>query len=590
MRKRIERRPISPGTHAAALQAGHTPLQARIIAGRLTGNGLPGGTMRPGIAQLDAPADLPQIDIAAETIADEIESGRVLNISSDHDCDGLAGGSIARSVLIDTFGLPAGRVRSWVGDRIREGYGISDGLAKRLIAGTSPGEIMVTCDCGSSDEPRIALLASEAKLRTIVTDHHELGRDGAPKSAIATVNPVRPDGRFPDRSICGGYTLWLVLAAVRRVLIDRGYPMRSDAHITDCLDYAALSTVADVVDLGASVNNRAVVNYGLGIINNNPRPAWIALREHLKLGDSEPITEETLAWKAAPLANSSGRLSDGFDGLRFLRARTVEDARTHLARLLELNGERRAIQRRLYAAAKPRALELAASGRNGIAIYLPDGHAGCHGITASALVGITGRPVICMSPKHGEPGVATGSIRSVTGVNVREALNMIERSHPGLLLSAGGHAMAGGLRTRKADVCALADAWNDAVTMQLAGRELLPTILTDGSLPRSPDLALVDEIEALAPYGRGFEQPVYDGVFVVESVRAMGTGEHLRLGVRDAYGAALTAVWFSAVEDGQPVPVAAGQRINAAFVPARNVYNGRESLQLRIEHVEPVAA
>jgi single-stranded-DNA-specific exonuclease len=582
MRITLTQRPRNQRVEHAALRAGYTPLQAHLLAGRLPDQAADNIARHtsPTLADLDAPDSLPDIEVAADAVATAIIQGRRLLVISDHDCDGQSGMAILRAALMDWFHHPPDRLHSYVGHRMREGYGVSDGVTQRILDDGVDGALAITCDIGSADEARIAQLRTRG-IETCVTDHHEIGDEGPPASALACVNPIREDSRFPDPLICGGYTAWLLMAAVRRELMRRGRLPENTPHLTRLLDYAACSTVADVVSLGRSRNNRAVINHGLALMNAEARPCWTVLRERFGLQDG--FTAETVAFKLGPLINSSGRLHDGTGGVRLLRAPTVEAAERAFDALLQMNTERREIQARLVEAAQQRAEAMAADGARGIALWLPDGHAGVHGVVASRLTELTGRPTVCLSPVEGDAAMASGSARTVTGIHVRQALAWVDAHYPGTLERYGGHAGAGGLRVKRANIARVVEAWDEAVAVQAGARSLEPERLTDGELPRTPDEVMLAEIAALEPYGREFEPPLFEAALRVCGLRAVGSdGRHLKLDVQDRFGRLLPAIWFNAVDKGQ-APVAEGDRFRAAVVPSANTFRGRTSVQLRID-------
>lgn len=583
IRKRFITRHRLPEVESAALRAGYTPLQAQLLAGRLPSGAAARITRHtsPTLADLDAPGLLPDIEVGTERVVQAIIRREPLIVCSDHDCDGQAGGAIVRAALIDWFGHPPPLVHSYIGHRMREGYGVSEGVTQRILTDGHHDCAMITVDVGSADEQRIAELKQQG-IVTVVTDHHELSEYGPPPSALATINPIREDASYPDPLICGGYTAWLLMASVRRELMRRGHLTSDAPHITELLDYAATATVADVVSLSRSPNNRAVVNHGLMLINNLGKPCWQALHERLGIGP-EGFSAETIAFKVAPLLNAGGRLSDGLAGLRFLRAPSLAVAHRELATLTALNEERKEIGRAQLESARARALEMAEAGAAGIAIWLPNGHAGTHGVTASRLVEITGRPTVCLSPVQDDPTMATGSARSIRGVHVRQAFDHVQAHHPGCLERAGGHAGAGGLRLQRANISRFVQAWDEAVAAQIEGRDLAPEILTDGAMPATPSLAMLAEIEALAPFGREFEPPVFTARLRVLRIKVVGQGgTHLKLDVEDAFGARLPAIWFGAIEDGV-CPVQEQQWITCAVVPSANTFRGNTTVQLRIE-------
>ncbi len=587
----IRRRPQVAAAFEAARQSGYTELQAGIIAARLPhASGEVHHLVSPSLGALDNFESLPDIKVAATKIADAIQGGMRLICVADHDVDGGTAAAIVKSALCEFFKVPESNVLLITSHRMREGYGVSDALAERIIeANGGMPALIVTVDQGSTDELRIAKLL-EAGIETVVTDHHEIPDEGIPKSAVAVVNPIRKDGFFPDTSIAGCYVAFLVMSAVRAELVARGYLPPDAPKLSPLLDMAACGTVADCVDMGASLNNRAVVRYGLRLMNAGARPCWRAMAK--LVGRGEPFTAETISFSLAPRLNCSGRLDDSMLTVDFLLSKTDEEAERLLQELDAQNTRRREIQKSMTDAARPIALAQAQAGVPAIVIYLPDGHAGVHGICASRVVEAHGRPTVFFSPKQGEPGNLTGSLRSVEGVHIRDALLRTRELTDGQTpVSAGGHAMAAGCRIREEDLDLFTEAFRAAVAEQRAASTMAPLVETDGTLHRTPDLAALEEIAALEPYGRKFPAPVFEGAFEVVTVRPVGDGTHLKLQLAEpGTWATLGAIWFGARENAEaPAPVVAGQMVTFLYTLHSNTFRGVTNVDLHINAIKSEA-
>ncbi|MGH8240097.1 MAG: DHH family phosphoesterase, partial [Steroidobacteraceae bacterium] len=226
--------------------------------------------------------------------------------------DGLGAHAAFRIALIEMFGHPVARLRSYIGHRLTEGYGLTSALMARILADAPRVSVLVTADCGSSDEPRIGRLKA-AGIDVLVTDHHEVPGGQAPPSSYACVNPQRVDCRYADKAVAGGMVLWLLLKSVHEVLGEAGHGRSSGAQLDGLLDFVACSTVADCVSL-ASRNNRAVVRAGLALMNGAPRPCWKAFAQ---LNETAVFTAQTIAYGIAPRINARTRLSDPFAALHY---------------------------------------------------------------------------------------------------------------------------------------------------------------------------------------------------------------------------------------------------------------------------------
>ncbi|WP_420841588.1 single-stranded-DNA-specific exonuclease RecJ [Halomonas urmiana] len=586
LQPRIEPRPRDEALYARAREEGLTELQARVLAGRLAGyDGELAPLVSPSLRHLAHPEKLADARRAAERIAQAVVDGEHIGILTDYDVDGITSHVVIRRTLVELFGVPEAKLHSLIGHRIHDGYGISLPLVERTLALSPRPSLVITADCGSSDEPRIARLKA-AGVEVVVSDHHALPREGPPASAYATVNPTREDCDYPDPTIAGCMVAWLVMSLARRVLVEWGVLAPATPKLSPWLSYVALGTVADCVSLGGSAANRAVVHHGLTLINRMEAACWRAMAARLG-ADSVPFDAETLAFQMGPRINARSRLDDPYAALHFMLAADEAVAHRHLETLDQDNQSRKAIEAEMAQQAKTLALPALAADAPAIVIYLAEGHPGVQGIVASRLVQAFGRPALVLTPAAA-PGMLTGSGRSIEGLHLREALQRTFELAPETLPRFGGHRGAAGVGVPAERLDDFRDAFLTAVGEQLGDAELRPRILTDGKLaPHQLGLATLDELERLAPFGREFDAPLFESEFLVEALRPVGAdGSHLMLEL-SAGATSLKAIWFRALTPGEVPAFGVGATLYCAFKLNRNRWRGRESLQLMIEHAEP---
>ncbi|WP_072825214.1 single-stranded-DNA-specific exonuclease RecJ [Modicisalibacter ilicicola] len=585
MRRRIQPRPRDEALYRRALAAGLSELQARVLAGRLPGyTGELAPLVSPSLRHLEHPEKLADGRRSAERIARAVTEGEHIGILTDYDVDGITSHVVILRTLNELFGVPSHKLHSLIGHRINDGYGISLPLVERTLALSPRPSLVITADCGSSDEPRIARLR-EAGIDVIVTDHHALPQEGPPASAHATVNPTRDDCDFPDPTIAGCMVAWLVMSLTRAVLIELGALSPSTPKLSPWLSYVALGTVADCVSLGGSAINRAVVTQGLTLINRMEAACWRAMAERLG-ADSVPFDAETLAFQMGPRINARSRLDDPYAALHFMLAVDETSARTHLEVLDQDNQSRKAIESDMTETARALAMDELARGEQVLAVFLEEGHAGVQGIVASRLVQAFGRPAFVLTPAA-TPGMLTGSGRSIEGLHLRDALQRAHDLAPEALPRFGGHRGAAGIGVPQNALDTFRGALRRAVGEQLGGRELYPCVFTDGELMgQQLSLLTLDELERLAPYGREFDAPLFEGEFRVENLRVVGAdGTHLMLDLSSG-GVSTRGIWFRALSPGETPAFGLGARVRCAYKLSRNRWKGRESLQLMIEHAE----
>lgn len=577
---RIEARPISEAVFDAAMEAGATPLQARLLAGRLGDEqaGQIDALLTPHLKHLAPPKVLKGADRAAERISRALIAGERIGLLTDYDVDGVTSHWVLLRALRDYFGAAPSSLSSWIGHRIHDGYGISATLVDRILASPERPQVIITADCGSSDEPRIARL-NEAGIDVIVGDHHAIPDDGVPSSAYCVVNPTQDDCAYPDASIAGVMVSWLLMSATRQALIDGGRLASNSPKLVGLLDAVALGTVADCVDLGGSAINRAVVQVGLQIANRFEAPFWQSVAA--ELGESHvPLTAETLGFQVGPRINARGRIDEPMAALYAVMAEQAQESQRWLGQLSVDNEARKVLQKAMLERCQPKAFAQVSAGRYAIVVFDPEGHPGVQGIVASRLTDATGLPAIVLAPAQ-QAGFALGSMRSVAGVHAKQVLadcrEFLERH--------GGHAGAAGLMMKTHLLTDFAMAVDRAVRTQHPDR---PEKVQrhDGEIdPSRIGGELWDEIMRLEPFGRGFESPTFVSEFTVVNGRVVGQDKtHLSLTLNTG-GTEIRSIWFGALAGRTDWPVQKGDRARLQWTPTREVYRGQVHYRVRIEGV-----
>ncbi len=565
---RIQKRKINTEVEQALIQQGLHPMLARVIAGRPLPEHEKGaaGITAGKLADLTSPFLMQDMERAVQRLIQAILNGETIALETDHDCDGQTSHAVLIHALTEVLGHPAQKVLSFIGHRLREGYGLSDALCDRILK-EKDIRLVITADNGSSDEARIARLKA-AGIEVIVTDHHAIPAEGIPPSAYAVLNPTREDCSFPDPYIAGCMVAWLFMAATRRRMIEQGHLPADAPSMAALLDFVAVGTVADCVSLARSLNNRIVVQYGLTQINTFKRPCWQAIRPLLKNNRGE-VTSEDLGFLIGPLLNSDGRLADALGSVQFLLTETLQDAAPLAELLFQQNEERKRIQKELSGDALLIAEKQALAGRVSLVIYLEDGHAGVHGISASRIKDAFGRPTVIFSPKLDAPELLTGSCRSIDSIHIREILQTVADEYPDLLKKFGGHKAAAGLTLALEDLALFQEAFEQAVVAALKTEAVGPVIFTDGFWQEALNPELIRALYTLAPFGREFDEPIFEMHAVAETVRRFGQNlTHIETMLKTTEGKVFKAVWFFACADNQ-APIEEGQRLHVVFSFAR---------------------
>jgi single-stranded-DNA-specific exonuclease len=569
---RLDRRDVPPRVVFALEQAGVHPLLARLFAGR--------GVTRieeldDGLAQLLPPDAMKGAREAATLLADMIAARRRICIVADYDCDGATACAVGLRGLA-MLGAAPGTLAYVVPDRTVHGYGLTPPIVDLALAHRQGRpDLIVTVDNGIASFEGVAH-ARSAGIDVLVTDHHLPALvDGAVQlpDASVIVNPNQPGCAFASKSIAGVGVMFYVLLALRAELRARGaFDAANQPRLDALLDIVALGTVADVVRLDA--NNRRLVAQGLKRIRAGRMQAGLAALFAVAARDPRRAAAFDFGFALGPRINAAGRLADMTLGIECLLTDDASRAAALAQQLDAINRERREVEAGMREQAQAALERLMPEGDPppALALFDPDFHEGVVGIVAGRLKDRLHRPTFVFA--LGADGALKGSGRSIPGFHLRDALDLVAKRHPGVLVRFGGHAMAAGctialghFETFDAALQRVAREWLDTAT-------LTRRLRTDGALPLEYfNLETVAALDAQV-WGQAFEAPLFCDVVDVMAQRLVGE-KHLKLRVRHQ-GQLRDAIWFGHAE-----PVAA--RVRLAYRVALDEFNGQQRLQMLVE-------
>jgi single-stranded-DNA-specific exonuclease len=544
------------------IQQGVHPLLARILVARGVRSK---AELEYGLAALIPPGELRNAEAAGELLADHIEAGKRLLIVADYDCDGATACAVGVRAL-RAFGA---RVDYLVPNRFETGYGLSPQVVD--IAARREPDLLITVDNGIASVEGVAA-ARRRGIATLVTDHHLPG-DTLPDAACI-VDPSQPGDRFSSKAIAGVGVMFYVMLATRAALRRRGaFASRTEPNLADLLDLVALGTVADVVRLDH--NNRILVSQGLARIRSGRMQAGIQALFGVAGRDPRRAGAFDLGFAIGPRLNAAGRLADMGLGIECLVTDDMARALNIAQELDALNRERRELEATMQRDAEVLLAEIDPGQAATVCLYDAGWHQGVIGLLASRVKDRVHRPVFTFAPSG--TGELRGSGRSIPGLHLRDALDLVSKRAPGLLLRFGGHAAAAGLALRTDGLDAFRELIEAAVREMVDPGTLTRSVETDGSLEvayASLEMARLLDREV---WGQGFPPPVFLDEFVVENQRLVGD-KHLKLRLsRD--GQRFNAMLF---RHEAPVP----ERIRGAYRLAVDEFNGAQSVQLTVEHWE----
>ena len=563
-------RDVPPRSAWALEQSGVHPLLARLYAAR--GVHTP-DELDDALARLLPPTGLKGAQDAARLLADAIAANRRLCIVADYDCDGATACAVAvRGLRM----LGARQVVYLVPDRVVDGYGLTPPIAQRVKA--LGADVLITVDNGIASVDGVAA-AQALGLQVLVTDHHLPGTQLP--TAEVTVNPNQPGCSFESKSLAGVGVMFYVLLALRAELRQRGaFDAATQPKLDTLLPLVALGTVADVVRLDA--NNRRLVAQGLKRVRAGALPPGMAALMRAAGRETAKATTFDFGFALGPRINAAGRLSDMTLGIECLLTDDPAQADALARQLDAINRERRVIEGDMREMAMEMAESLFEEGEApppAICVFDPDFHEGVVGIVASRLKDKLHRPtfVFAASSAPGKEHELKGSGRSIAGFHLRDALDLVAKRAPGVLLRFGGHAMAAGCTIAEEHFEVFEETLNQVAMEWLDAATLQRRLETDGPLPpedRRTDL--VDLLQA-AVWGQGFAPPVFSEEVDVLSQRLVGE-KHLALKLKHQ-GQPVDGIWFNRTES-LPARVKLAYRLDA------DEWQGQKRLRFLIEAAE----
>ena len=566
---------MPPRSVWALQQGGIHPLLAQLYAARGVHSM---DELDDGLARLLPPASLLGASAAARLLADAMAAGKNICVVADYDCDGATACAVAlRGLRL----LGAQHVSYLVPDRVIDGYGLTAPIAERVKA--SGADLLVTVDNGIASLDGVAR-AKALGMQVLVTDHHLPALKGGlvvlPEADVI-VNPNQPGCGFESKALAGVGVMFYVLLALRAELRERGvFDASSQPKLDTLLPLVALGTVADVVKLDA--NNRRLVAQGLRRIRAGALPAGLASL-FTAAGRLAPVaTTFDFGFALGPRINAAGRLADMTLGIECLLTDDAGRA-DELAKLLDgINRERRDIEAGMREQAQLAADAMIDEDEvppPAIAIFNPDFHEGVVGIVASRIKDKLHRPtfVFAASQAPGKAHELKGSGRSIAGFHLRDALDLVAKRCPGVLLRFGGHAMAAGCTIAEENFEAFEQALQQVAHEWLDAATLTRRLDTDG--PLAPEYRRADLVDTLHKevWGQGFAAPTFSEEVEVVSQRLVGE-KHLALKLKHQ-GQPVDGIWFGHTES---LPA----RVKLAFRLDADEWQGVKRVRFLVEAAE----
>ena len=510
------------------------------------------------------------MDKAAALMLDALQTEKRVTVFADYDVDGGTSSAILTR-YVRAWGQELGL---YVPDRLEEGYGPSPESFRHLKE--TGAELVITVDCGAAAREALEE-AARIDLPVIVLDHHLMQGDLPPTAAL--VNPNRPDDTSGCGHLAGAGVAFVFVAAVNRLAKAKDLaPEAGLPDIMEWLDLAAFGTLCDMAPLKGV--NRAFARQGLKIMGQGRNVGIRALADVSGIGEIETVYHAT--FMLGPRLNAGGRVGDPWLAAKLLASDDREEAIALAERLHSLNDDRKAVEQAILEAATAEAQRaLDKDPDRSVIVAAGEGwHPGVIGIVAGRLKDRFHLPAVCIGWGEGLGPTAKGSARSVRGVNIGDAI--AEAARQGIILSGGGHAMAGGLSLEPENVPVF-DKWLNAEISKFKGEIAAARGLeVDAILAASTaSIAFADELDKLGPFGIGSPQPVFavSDAFI-SGARRIGVN-HLRFTAEDAGGRIDCIAWRCADEP-MGEAILRGEKMHLVGRIKADAWQGRRRVQLEI--------
>ncbi len=520
---------------------------------------------------------------AARLLASAIEKEQQILIFGDYDADGATSTALCvRALKL----MGHNNVSYLMPDRFIDGYGLSVSIAHKIVE--AKPDCVITVDNGIASFEGIALLRAN-NIDVIVTDHH------LPADELPNANVIINQNAWPDetvgKNLAGVGVAFYLMLGLRKALRDIGWfnqegnnQQRIEPNLASCLDLVAIGTVADLVPL--DFHNRLLVNEGLRRMRAGHCCAGIESLIEISNKQLTHVTSTDIGFSIAPKINAAGRLEDMTSGVQCLLADDQISADGFANQLNDINQLRKNIQQQMADEAQLQLAKLSEPELRaslGIVLFQKGWHEGIVGIVASKVKEKYHRPCIVFA--EAEDGSLKGSGRSISGIHLRDMLDVVDKRHPGIILKFGGHAMAAGL-SLKADSFKLFSTAFQAVISDFADPAcFIDSIECDGLLDSQyMNIDFAKTIQNLTPWGQRFPSPSFVGEFEVTDSRILAQ-KHIKFELKANTDNASNRI--EAIAFFQPTEVleANHQSIHIHYELNINHFRNRESLQLLIRDI-----
>ena len=518
---------------------------------------------RPSLEDLHDPFLMQDMQKAVDRIQQAIKENEKILVFGDYDVDGTTSVALVSSFLNKHISRT---VLTYIPDRYSEGYGISTKAID--FAKTNNVTLIIALDCGIQAVDKIEY-ARDKNIDFIICDHHTPSSE-IPK-AIAVLNPLREDCKYPYKSLCGcgiGFKLIQGLNSFMGKTID---------GIKEYLDLVALAIVADIVELTGE--NRVLCYYGLQQINKSPRAGLKAIIDTL---EKEIITINELGFYLGPRINAAGRMDSGNLAVELLIEEDLDKTTGLAEKLNQLNIERRILDKETTQEAISQIKKHKNEASSATVVCNPDWHKGVIGIAASKLMDTYYRPTIVFTESN---DLFVGSARSVNGYNIHAAIEKCKE----FLVEFGGHKYAAGIKIKKPQYKDFKKKFEEVVSSTIDKSMTSKKVDIEGEIALkeiTPKFYRI--LKQFAPFGPGNKTPIFSAKNLRDTGYAKVVGQdntHLKFNLTQQNSSTIyNAIGFGLA--GKYPTILNKKIFNAAFTVDENHWNGKKNIQLKVVDIK----
>ncbi len=531
--------------------------------------------LHPSLAQLPLPTGMAGLAEAVAVLEKGLADKTTVLIYGDYDADGIT----STALLLSFFREIGLACCYYIPDRLSEGYGLNAEALRVARSGPDLGvcqePILITVDCGISAHAEVAE-AQSLGFKVIITDHHQ--PPPILPAAEAVINPHRKDCLFPYKELAGVGVAFYLAAAMRAHLIEKNYwPQGMQPNLKKYLDLVAIGSIADMVSLTGA--NRVLVKAGLEVMADKPRSGVRSLMEKAGISPAS-INSSDIGFQIAPRINAVGRVGDPRLAVELLVGEASAKVAGYANQLENANKFRKELSEKIFQEACCQAEVQMEMGRKTLVLVNSDWHVGVAGLVASRIAKTCYRPTVVLVP--GDKGLASGSVRSINGINVFEVLEECSD----VLEKFGGHKAAAGLTMKNDAIDDFSAKFEAAVNRKTEGIDLRPTIRVNlrASIDELMDVNFLAYYEKLEPFGNGNQEPVFcnegDAVDLFDA-RKIGKDS-----MRFSFGEGGLVVNGVAFGMAHLLPTVKDGAVRMAFKVVKNEFRGISRWEVRAEDIK----